>query len=210
MAGSGQSERTACAGVSERMFVIRARTAIRTRLRMLRPLRAGTLRSSGSSRRPVGTVRTTRQGRPGCAPGPRVDAAASPLGRRHRRLPCARPRASTPCLLGLAASGSSSPGLVGGLRLDRGRSRGFGRPPRARSSAAASSAPPHRRELLLGRQLAALGHDERLDVHAYVLEDLDRDLVAADSLDRLVQRRSCGGRRGPCGRARARRRCPSA
>ena len=43
----------------------------------------------------------------------------------------------------------------------------------------------HRGELLLGRQLAALGDDERLHLDADVLEDLDRDRVAADPLDRV-------------------------
>ena len=43
----------------------------------------------------------------------------------------------------------------------------------------------HRGELLLGRQLAALGDDERLHLDADVLEDLHRDRVAADPLDRV-------------------------
>ena len=42
-----------------------------------------------------------------------------------------------------------------------------------------------RRELLLGRKLATLGDDERLDLDVHVLEELDRDRVAADALDRV-------------------------
>ena len=42
-----------------------------------------------------------------------------------------------------------------------------------------------RRELLLGRQLAALGHDERLHLGGDALEDVDRDRVAADPLDHV-------------------------
>ena len=64
-----------------------------------------------------------------------------------------------------------------------------------------------RRRLVLRRQLAALGDDERLHVDADVLEDLDRHVVAADPLDRLLEARSCAGRRAPCARARSRRRC---
>src|SRR5919202_6653447 len=41
--------------------------------------------------------------------------------------------------------------------------------------------------LLLGRELAALGDDEGLHLDADVGEDLDRHLVAADALDRLVE-----------------------
>src|SRR5205807_5991512 len=37
----------------------------------------------------------------------------------------------------------------------------------------------------LGRQLAALRHDERAHLGRHVLEELDRDLVAADALDRV-------------------------
>ena len=43
----------------------------------------------------------------------------------------------------------------------------------------------HRGQLLLGRQLASLGDDERLHVDRDVLEDLDRNRVAADPADRL-------------------------
>ena len=43
----------------------------------------------------------------------------------------------------------------------------------------------HRRELLVARQLAALGDDERAHVDAHVLEELDRNRVAADPLDRV-------------------------
>src|SRR5581483_278390 len=43
----------------------------------------------------------------------------------------------------------------------------------------------HRLELRVGRQLAALGNDEGLDLDAHVLEDVDRHLVAADALDVL-------------------------
>src|SRR5204863_9697187 len=42
-------------------------------------------------------------------------------------------------------------------------------------------------ELLLGRQLAALGHDEDAELRRHILEQLDRDLVAPDPLDRLRQ-----------------------
>ena len=41
----------------------------------------------------------------------------------------------------------------------------------------------HRGELLLGRQLAALGHDHQLDLGRDALEDVDRHRVAADPLD---------------------------
>ena len=43
-----------------------------------------------------------------------------------------------------------------------------------------------RSELLLGRQLATLGNDERLHLHVYVLEELDRDAEAADPLERVA------------------------
>ena len=46
----------------------------------------------------------------------------------------------------------------------------------------------HRRELLLGRKLPALGHDERLHLDLDALEHGDRDRVAADALDRVVER----------------------
>ena len=55
----------------------------------------------------------------------------------------------------------------------------------------------HRLQLLLRRQLAALGHDQRPHLGGDVLEELDRDLVAADPLDR-VGHRSCAGQRGSC------------
>src|SRR6478752_4571089 len=42
-----------------------------------------------------------------------------------------------------------------------------------------------RGQLLLRRELSALGHDERLHLDLDVLEDLDRDRVAADALDRI-------------------------
>src|SRR5829696_2610284 len=43
----------------------------------------------------------------------------------------------------------------------------------------------HRRELLLGWQLAALGDDGRAHDDVHVLEELDRHLVATDPLDRV-------------------------
>src|SRR5581483_7790670 len=42
-----------------------------------------------------------------------------------------------------------------------------------------------RGQLLLGRQLPALGHDERLHLGDDALVDVDRDRVAADPLDRV-------------------------
>jgi hypothetical protein len=45
----------------------------------------------------------------------------------------------------------------------------------------------HRGELLLGRQLAALGHHEGLHLDLDALEERDRDRVAADALDRVVE-----------------------
>ena len=44
-----------------------------------------------------------------------------------------------------------------------------------------------RLQLLLGRQLAALGHDEHARLHGHLGEELDRNLVAADPLQRLVE-----------------------
>src|SRR5207253_8597637 len=43
------------------------------------------------------------------------------------------------------------------------------------------------RLLVLGRQLAALRDDERLQLDADVGEEIDGDVVAADPLDRLVE-----------------------
>src|SRR6478609_276628 len=44
----------------------------------------------------------------------------------------------------------------------------------------------HRLELLFGRKLATLGNDERSYLDGDVLEELDRNLVAADPLDRVA------------------------
>jgi hypothetical protein len=67
--------------------------------------------------------------------------------------------------LGLDQGFSLGMGLLGGCRL-----RGLGRLGGL--------------ELLLGRQLAALGDDQQPQLGGDVAEDLDRDRVAADALDR--------------------------
>ena len=110
------------------------------------------------------------------------------LGRAPARRPPRR------LVVGLGALGSAC------QRPRRPRPRPRRPPPRRRPPAACGLGRLgglHRGQLLLGRQLAALGDDERLHLGGDVLEDLDRDRVAADALDRR-RARSCGGRRGSC------------
>ena len=105
-------------------------------------------------------------------------------------------------------------GLGLAARLGLGRGLGFGSDSASGSSTASSSAisssiaasaaarsssaAPRRRQLrrlglldrlqlLLGRQLAALGHDEHARLDRHLREELDRNLVAADPLQRLVE-----------------------
>ena len=57
----------------------------------------------------------------------------------------------------------------------------------ASATASGASLDRLRGDRLLGRQLAALGHDERAHGRGHVGEELDGDFVAADLLDRLGQ-----------------------
>ena len=135
-------------------------------------------------RRCRGDSKRSRRSVPGVAVGRSAAGLRPRRGSASARRP-ARPRPRRH--LAAAASGSPRRRLVGLGRRPR--------PPPRRASAA--SAPPRPRrpppprpprrppQLLLGRQLAALGDDQQAQLGGHVGEDLDRHRVAADALDRL-------------------------
>ena len=117
----------------------------------------------------VTPARDRRRRRPGRT---RPRAPARPrFGRRLGLASASGSASSSATTASISASASSccacGLGLRGGLRLGLGRG--------------------DRVELLLWRQLAALGHDRDLERGGHVGKELDRDLVAADPLDRLGQ-----------------------
>ena len=156
-----------------------------------RPRRGSSAARGSASRPAVGSPRRPRLSATGClgcrsAAQLRGGASATGAARRSARLRRPVPRRPRPPLRPAPpplrpARLASVPPAASPAAVSR----------RLRPAAAAGGSRGSRRGgrlgdlRLLGRQLAALGHDEDPQLGGHVGEDLDRDRVAADALDRL-------------------------